>query len=63
MARVNVGKADELSAKFEVHAIPTFVLVRKTGGDLEISQTVVSAHVEKLTTLFENAVDIKNNKK
>ena len=63
LARLNVDKSDDVCSKFNVHAIPTFFLVRKMAGELEIVQTVVSAHVLKLTQLFETAVDIKNIKK
>ena len=62
-ARLNVDKSNEVCSKFNVNAIPTFFLVRKMAGELEIVQTVVSAHVLKLTQLFESAVDIKNIKK
>lgn len=37
--------------------------MRKTGGDIEIAQTVVSAHVEKLNKLFEAGVELKTNRK
>ncbi len=45
LARVDTEKADELVSKFDIHALPTFLLIRKIGSDIEIAKTVVSAHV------------------
>ena len=63
MARISVEKAEDLATKFNVTAIPTFVLIKKSAGDIEIVQTVASAHVEKLKRLFESALDVKALKK
>lgn len=33
-AKVDTDKADEISSKFDVHAVPTYILMRKTGGEI-----------------------------
>ena len=45
-----------------MRAIPTFILVKKTSGEIELVKYVVSAHVEKLTQLFEMGADMRNKK-
>lgn len=44
MARIDTDKADELSNRFDIHAIPTYILLRKTGGEIIKAEVVVSAH-------------------
>ena len=62
VCNINLDKVDELATKFDVRAIPTFILVKKTSGEIELVKYVVSAHVEKLTQLFEMGADIRNKK-
>jgi thioredoxin-like negative regulator of GroEL len=62
VARIDTDRSEELSSKFDIHAIPSFVLLKKASGEVTTVDTVVSAHVDKLKKLFENASNLKNNK-
>jgi thioredoxin-like negative regulator of GroEL len=62
VARVDADRSEELSSKFDIHALPSFVLLRKASGEVSAVEMVVGAHVEKLKRLFENASNIKSNK-
>jgi hypothetical protein len=37
-------------------------MLKKASGEVTAVEVVVSAHVEKLRKLFENASNVKNNK-
>jgi hypothetical protein len=62
VAKVDTDKADELSARFDIHAIPTYILLKKSGGEIAAVQTVVSAHTTKLRRLFEEGQNIRSSK-
>lgn len=34
VAHIDVEKKEELTSKFDIHALPTYILVRKLGGDI-----------------------------
>jgi thioredoxin 1 len=55
VAKIDTERSEELSSKFDIHAIPTFVLLKKASGEVSVVDIVVSAHVDKLKKLFENA--------
>ena len=57
VAKIDVERAEELASKFDIHAIPTYILLRRKGGEIATIDLVVSAHVEKLRKLFENAAN------
>lgn len=45
VAKIDVEKDEELARKFDIHAIPTFILLRRNGGEIATIDLVVSAHV------------------
>lgn len=34
VARIDTDKSEELSSKFDIHAIPSYVLLRKANGEV-----------------------------
>jgi thioredoxin-related protein len=44
VARIDTEKASELSNRFDIHAIPTYILIKKTGTEIVKVDLVVSAH-------------------
>jgi hypothetical protein len=51
-----------LGNRYDIRAIPTYILFVKEGGEINQIDTVISAHKEKIRRLFEKAFNIKNNK-
>lgn len=45
VAKIDTDKADQLSVKFDIHVIPTYILLKKAGGEVEIVEFVASAHI------------------
>ena len=62
LAKIDTEKSDELCSRFNVHAVPSYILLKKSGGDVVEIGLVVSAHPGKLRKLFEAGVEVKVNK-